>query len=356
MRLRTEWSAPANVLLAGEYAITRPGGTGLAVATNPRGYLGLYELEGPVDGGTLPVGVTGTGSITVVTVTSGAPVVHSQASSVPLVDAVLAGILEEGAGPDGPGSDSRLSVNRHWRIEIDTGAFFDETTGAKLGLGSSAVATLLLTAALREIADVEAGRKRNSNPEFAAEVVPAAIQAHRRVHGGRSSGYDIVTSAVGGAVQFSGGEVPTWKDAPFLVRFLAEGGALYTWNNNSIVLSATAVGCFDSVISPGSAREREFIRENNGVIDEIKRADGWRKLFTAISKAGELGVSLGSEIGVPAKLPFPGSHRDDGWISKASGAGNERAVIFVSSTPRRPLPRGAVSLPLQTEGLVRCRH
>ena len=46
MTHRGTWSAPANVLIAGEYAITRNGGVGLAVAVEPRGVVHLYEYDG----------------------------------------------------------------------------------------------------------------------------------------------------------------------------------------------------------------------------------------------------------------------------------------------------------------------
>ncbi|MFW5644013.1 MAG: hypothetical protein ACOCYQ_08275, partial [Alkalispirochaeta sp.] len=40
------------------------------------------------------------------------------------------------------------------------------------------------------------------------------------------------------------------------------------------------------------------------------------------------------------------------WIAKASGAGNERAVIFARNDRRRPLPVGTVPVTIERTGLL----
>ncbi len=346
MKLYAEWSAPANMLVAGEYAITRPGGLGLSVATSPRGRLRLYRLDGNAAG----AGSDTSKAIEVVADMEGKQVVHSDRNPLAIVTAVADTVL--GTPP--------VTVSGRWRIEIDTRPFFERASGTKLGLGSSAVAALLLTAAFQEIADTNTrGRQfrddrvyRNSGLE---KTITAALDAHRRSHGGRGSGYDVVTSAVGGAIRFTGGARPLWTSVYFLERFVSHGGSLFTWNRGRPVSSRTAVGCFEEQIPPGSDRETTFLQENNAIVEDIERTNGWTELFGALHKAAHFGAALGEEIGVSAQLPFVSSHMDDGWIAKASGAGNEGSIIFATHSPRRPLPRGCAPTAIETEGLL-CRY
>jgi mevalonate kinase len=382
--LRGQWSAPANLLLAGEYAVTRPGGTGISVALSPRGRLDLHEEVGdtpgmdrsaavppgsPVYRG-LPPDTAGTGMITVTATMGGAASGTHGKNPTALVEGVVDAVLA-GTG---------CRIDRTWWMEVDTTRFFHASTGKKLGLGSSAVATLLLTAALLEIIRLEksgsvgkvaggpapADAKQDAPadaapaappeapeaPEALEQTIRAAIEAHRAVHGGRGSGYDIVTSAVGGSVRFVGGVDPQWTAVPFLSRLLDNGFTLHTWNNAPPVASGSAVGCFDTVVPPHSDAEKAFLRQNNTIVDTMERAESWKSLFTAFQKAAQLGRDLGTRIGVSAELPHVGSHVDDGWISKASGAGNERAVIVAVPAPRRMLPRGAAPVTPELRGLT----
>ncbi len=349
MMLRARWSAPANLLLVGEYAVTRPGGAGIAVALSPRGQLVLYEKEHP-EYAHLPEGFTGTGSLTVVTMMGRHGDGGRSERSSPLVAAVFDTLIAEGY--------SRLE--RNWRIEIDTSSFFEGHTGNKLGLGSSAVASLLLTTALLEIAHIEEGQRVNEcapeSSESLEQTVRIAVNAHRAAHGGRGSGYDIVTSAVGGSIRFVGGVsshwTPTWGEIPFLSRLLDNGLTLHTWSSAPAVASGSAVGCFDTVIPPRSDAERAFIQHNNNIVDTVEAASEWKSLFSAFQKAVQLGRDLGERIGVSAELPYADSHVDDGWISKASGAGNERGIIVAQPRPRRRLPRGTIRVFPEPKGLT----
>lgn len=76
--------------------------------------------------------------------------------------------------------------NKSLSIELDTGAFFDATSGQKLGLGSSAALTVALVAALTE-----------SN-----NVFDKALRIHRLFQGGVGSGVDIASGVHGGLIEY----------------------------------------------------------------------------------------------------------------------------------------------------------
>ena len=73
-------------------------------------------------------------------------------------------------------------------ITIDTGAFLDPGSGMKLGLGSSAAATVALTAVLSE------------PTSGAEEIWSSARRAHEAMQGG--SGVDIAASCFGGLLKY----------------------------------------------------------------------------------------------------------------------------------------------------------
>lgn len=352
MILMATWSAPANVLIAGEYAITRPGGKGIAVAAAPRGVARLYRLEATeVDpggddwetrrsraDGVRRFDLGGESTLTVeATFGGGTEPVEWPSASIPIVDAVVETMLPEITPP-------RRS---DWKIEVDTSPFFDERTGAKRGLGSSAVATLLLVTAISEIG--------SNTDDDVNSLVDRSVRAHRRAADGRGSGYDIVASAVGGAIEFTGGDTPKWTRTDALANWANLGISLWTWSSGKSVSSRRAVERYDVLQPAESAEDRAFLAETNDGVDAILTAASWNELFDAIKNASRRGTSLGETIGVDGSLPFVGCHVDDGWVGKASGAGNERAVIFVNADRRRPLPADAMALTPEVEG-IRCEY
>jgi phosphomevalonate kinase len=333
---RWRWSVPANLLVAGEYAITSPGGLGVAVAVDPRATAQVFVREAGVQPG--PDLAHQPGEI-VAHAAGTSQQVYPDADH-PLVDAIV-----DHAVP---------TVDRHspmssrgapqWRIEIDTSQFFDAESGRKQGLGSSAAAAVLLTAALYQLSGWEPVLARD-------EVIRTAIAAHRAANGGRGSGYDIATSALGGVVRFTGGANPTWRPSSCVHKWNAHGLHVFGWYSGTSVTSSGAVGRFDRYLPEGSSERTDFIERNNSVVDRIEGAASWSALFKAISDARNLGEEIGATVGVPAKIDICQPHRDDGWVVKASGAGNERAIILAQPTPRRSVPRQAAALPVSSEGL-----
>jgi phosphomevalonate kinase len=334
--LRGTWSAPANLLVAGEYAVTREGGLGIAVATAPRGTARLFERTDP-----------GASGIRVVArMTPGETVIWPEAP-VPLVGPVVDTVSSESPDLSGhlasPLSDA--PSESRWTIELDTTSFFDATSGAKKGLGSSAVATLLLVAALRRVGGVP-------GPETIDDTTARlAVKAHRTAHNGRGSGYDICTSAAGGTILFVGGARPRQERLSLFGEWNRLGIGVYTWSGRGPVSSSAAVARFDRYAPTGSDKETEIIRWNNETITAIRGSRSWATLFRGFQKIVRFGTDLGEEIGVTAALPFVSCHSDDGWIAKASGAGNERAVILARDDHRRPLPEGAVPVEIERDGL-----
>lgn len=71
-------------------------------------------------------------------------------------------------------------------IELDTRTFFDESSDAKIGLGSSAALTVALSAALMRSED----------------VFDDALEIHRRFQSGAGSGVDIATAVRGGLLEY----------------------------------------------------------------------------------------------------------------------------------------------------------
>lgn len=362
MRGRWVYSAPANLLLAGEYAVTRPGGLGLAVAVEPRatvevGAATAVESDAEIaDFRAAALEYARTRRTTresrlpswLEVVAVGSP---SISSSWPrdenrLFEAVVAALAEHladsgrGTGALAAAETSRADGLR-WQATVDTSDFFDPTTGNKLGFGSSAVACVLLTAALMRLAGIDP-------LEQVDLLVTLATRAHRLANGGRGSGYDVATSARGGAILFHGGEEPVAEPIDLADRWQESGYALHTVHLGRPVQTRAAVEQFDRVFADSDDAARTFLERNNELVREIVAAAEWPALFDSLARAREAGVALGAEIGVDARLPLCVSHRDDGWIAKASGAGNERAVVVSHSGRRRPLPRSARSVPIVT--------
>lgn len=341
MKRHAVWSAPANALIAGEYAITRTGGKGIAVATRPRGTVRVSEST-DTDTPVVPIGPTGgirvrarMGSSTIVWPREDLPFIAS------FVD-----LLRE----------ENLSIHSVWDIEIDTREFFQRSTGEKRGFGSSAVTALLFTTAMRGIADRDRSDSdidvRILDQRSREAIAVEAIRLHRATHGGVGSGYDIATSTLGGITEFIGGDVPAFGHRTVTKEWCDMAVSLYSWNTNAPVSSAKAVRQFNDRVPKGTPTETEWLRRINRSVTAVSTAENWQSLFSAIANAAMDSAAIGEFIGVSATLPVVGCHHDDGWVIKTSGAGNERAIIFARDDHRRPLPEGAKPLQIDPDGLL----
>lgn len=180
------WSAPGNLLVAGEYLVTEEGGKGICLAGGGRATMQEDSSD-----------ITELNSI------------HSGSFQVwkpdnPVKESLCYFVWEEA-------EKFNWIQGRKKRITVDTSSLYGPL-GQKLGLGSSAVAALLFSRALSESAD-------NSR------IIDIAALAHRKWQGGCGSGYDIFTSANGGAGCFTGGQLPSWESLnwPSLQYWLLKG-------------------------------------------------------------------------------------------------------------------------------------
>lgn len=344
------FSAPANLLLMGEYAITLEGGRGVSVAVEPRARATLLASEHvAIDG--IPDILRLHGSVALEVVALMGTEANEDESTAPLRDAVCVEYgLPSKPGPDGGGT--RQTDHDALRLIIDTSEFFDPDTGEKRGLGSSAVASLLATAVidavLGGVLEIAPGKDRSV---LLARVIPRAIAVHRALHDGRGSGYDVATSAIGGFVAFTGGANPSAHRIAPASESDGRDVSLYTISTGRPVNSATAVRRFEDFVDKDE--RKIFLDRSNELAAAFEAARRWCDLFSVVESARHLSEEIGETIGVGATLPFNSSHRDDGWIAKASGAGNERAVILSKRGARRPLPGAAELLRIDRQGLRR---
>lgn len=301
-------SAPGNVLLLGEYAVTEEGGLGVALGTGPR----ARAATSPSDDLT-------------VTARMGAQTVHWPREPLPLAEAAVA-IL------------SRRDVQiRPSAIEIDTSDFYRGER--KLGFGSSAAAAVLLTALLMGEepgkSNESGGRDEGMLPDT-GELFSIALEVHRELQGGRGSGYDVAASLYGGTIRFEGGALPRAErvELPWLPR-------LYAIPGPEAVRSGSAVGAYNrwKGRSPGEAIR--FLQESNELVRRFLRSLSWEEAAPVVEAAKELGERLGGDIGVESAFrPASGIVRNEelrnnsgGAVIKSVGAGAEMGVLFSPCEP-----------------------
>jgi phosphomevalonate kinase len=163
-----KFSVPGNLLLFGEYAVVYPGGLGIAIATEEK----------------LIVEITPSKKFSISGIFAGKD--YCWNAGDPFPNPLLQHIV------------TTLNRTPKAHIHLDSSQFYYED-GTKKGYGSSAAATIGLTYALM-----------HEELESISELATTALELHRSLQGGRGSGYDILTSCMGGAGLFCGGECPTW--------------------------------------------------------------------------------------------------------------------------------------------------
>ncbi len=337
MTPQLQLSAPANVLIAGEYAITLEGGRGIAAATAPRATVRIFWPE-RADRASIAEEISRTGIARLVL---NGKMGSRQEAVIGRDSSLLSALADElGLAQENEKSDDHEQLIE---IEVDTRSFFDPATGRKRGFGSSAVATLLTAAALRALL--------GEDPvDDLWKTVTLAISAHRAMHNGRGSGYDVATSALGGVVSFSGGARPSIQRSAIHTLIENEGFEMYTAGSARPVDSSAAVQRFEEFVEIDG--RRHYLETNNAIVNKIEGAEGWCDAFRALDNARICSEALGRQIGVSAEFPYCRPHVDDGWIAKASGAGNERAVILARPDHRRPIPSDAQALVVERDGLI----
>ncbi len=315
-------SAPANLLLLGEYAVLEEGGMGIAVAPDVRAagtsHAGPRQIIGHLPGGSIrwpgDQGLLGR----------------------------MADFLHDTLGADvAPAS-----------VSLDTHAFFD-TAGRKRGYGSSAaVAVVLSTLWMLRAGTIPlaAASSRESAGESRAAVFRLAVAAHRAGQGGKGSGYDVACSSHGGILLFRGGARPTATsvELPWLPP-------MSLFQGREAVTTSGAVTRLAEWRRDHPGQWREFFRTSNELVDSFARATSWPDAEEILTEYRALTLTFGSKIGVSAEITPPPLPR--GTTFKSVGAGNELGVAFIcekgqSTGPPEATGEGMTPVSIDREGVT----
>lgn len=311
---------PGNLLLAGEYLVLEEGGPGLCLALEP------YVLLGASPAREWSVKAC-----------LGGHMVDSQpgAGYLPLVDSVFALAPEYLA-------KCQLEMPAPCALTLDSDAFFG-SDGRKLGFGSSAATVVALAQFLVTMAEgrqggmhgLEAGTARSAasaltDPDSMLPLaLLLALDSHRRLQGGRGSGYDVFTSFYGGFGLFRGGRYPRW------------------YGLNAAVLPEMAVFSGQASVSSGPAVQRYHeLRTggDSGLLAAVARmrqaveayAAGQADFVATLYQARQAGLDLGDILGIDARMH--GDIDNEDCFCKALGAGNELGLLVgFSSQGAAPL-------------------
>jgi phosphomevalonate kinase len=305
-------TVPGNLLLLGEYAVTEEGGLGLALAVDRRVVVDVQPCPRLV--------VEGRWGEEAVQWTVETP------EGSPLINGIVETWREQlhARGPCLPEEETPKPSGRldpAARIVVDSSAFF--AGGRKSGFGSSAAVTVALTCTLLHLS----GFSGSKLLQCAARL---ALLAHRRVQGGRGSGYDVYASLYGGFGCLVGGAEPSWQAVQ-----LSWLPPLYLFAGPAGVSTPISLQHYERWKSRDPAGWRSFLERSNRMVRSFFQAENWRQARAAFTTSKELGLQLGERIGVPAAIEAPVPLSPN--LYKALGAGNELG-IYVAETPLEARP------------------
>jgi len=286
-------SVPGNLLVAGEYLVLREGGSGLALAVEPR----LRAEAAPAPRWKVAT-LMGSGGSSWSPVDDGA---RQNRFLWALLEAAEAGLRSRGAVP------------RPLELELDS-RDFSRPDSRKAGFGSSAAAA----AAFCLLAGRAAGLEGSALDAFALE---AALAGHRAAQGGRGSGYDVYASLHGGAGLFEGGLQPRWTPLPGLP--VPEGRV---FSGKAPVSSAEAVAAFEAWTDRDPGGSERLLAASERAVRSLVRAPDAAAFLERLGPAREAGLAIGDAIGFPARLEAPPGF--ESAAIKASGAGDELGLAF----------------------------
>ncbi len=291
-------SVPGNLLLFGEYAVTEPGGLGLALAVERRVILDSEPAQG--------LSIEGSwGGDTVLWR-------EEDGGRSPLISAVVESCRRYLAGAC-RSKTPRKHTPLSGCLRIDSSAFFREGV-RKAGLGSSAAVAVALTWALLCQSGVEAGELRRCTARV-------ALQAHRQAQGGRGSGYDVFASLYGGMGCLAGGPDPAWEAVS--LPWLPE---LYLFEGHSSVSTLSALRLYERWKSSHPGQARSFLERSNTGLRGFISAASLEAGLSRFQDLKELGIWLGDRIGMSAAVVPPPPLEAE--RCKALGAGNELGVYL----------------------------
>jgi mevalonate kinase len=234
---------------------------------------------------------------------------------------------------------------------VDTSAFSRD--GRKLGLGSSAAATVAAVGAILREAGLEL-----AEPDNLLALHQAARQAHDAAQGVTGSGADILAAVFGGLlvlndVRLSEREEPLLLPAPLALRLV---GTSRSASTAELVSRYRTVGAAAYL-----GRDRMKVAGRHFV--DACRAGAAGEVLAAVEEAYEAFLALGAALG---RDLITADHREIaaiakrlGGVAKPSGAGGgDLAVIFLpdaqaaSALPAKlPLPLPLLPYRLSSKGV-----
>ncbi|MFP4376781.1 MAG: hypothetical protein ACLFP4_07025 [Spirochaetales bacterium] len=315
-------TAPANLLLLGEYAVLEEGGLGIAIAADVRGSARF----------------------------SASRTIEREVSVEGIMDQQRVFWSSSAERRSGPERDKKLeAMARHLRsqfgtptgtITIDTRPLF-RADGRKRGYGSSAVTAALLTALW-----CRATRDNPAAPD-GSSLITVGVAAHRAAQSGRGSGYDVASSLVGGTILFTGGHAPA--AAPVSLPWLTD---LFLFAGSAPVPTPGAVGRYETWKREHPALATQFLETSNALVSSFVSAGTRAAAAEIMERYASVTQELGERIGVPTKITAPVG-TPVGIPRKAIGAGNELGIAWPQEHHGA---LGAISgfepVPIASEGLV----
>lgn len=281
---------PGNILLSGEYAVTRPLGKGFSAAVN------CYVKGSLTEGSGIASGLSNAAEFDI---------------DSRLIDSVIEASSRHGINIE--------KVVSKCNVFVDSSDFYD-STGRKLGLGSSAAAILCIVTlyAVHAVSYADA-----------LDLAAIAYEAHNLFQGHRGSGYDVYTSVMGGCNIFTGGgssvDLPRIEQRP--MSFLKD---LYLISGPDAVKTGSSIAAFEAWLGNNEKLWESMYNENQGIAEALASAESLENFTELIELAAKWGQDLGGRIGVPADIDFPAFS----GVCKALGAGNELAILI----PKNELP------------------
>lgn len=296
------WTAPASLLIGGEYQITEEGGRGISLASRPRARLlstpGMpFAIKGIWPGGGF-----------------------NWKAGEPPGEEMPDFLFREMANLE-------ISITSPRTIlKLDTSDFF-YPDGSKSGYGSSAASAVLLAAAVLTLC--------TDKTEDTAMISHLALNTHRAFQRGRGSGYDILTSLHGGCGLFTGGTEPGWIPLEWpsdIEAWLLKGG--------KPVNSRQAVERYSEWKKDRPDAAMNYRKETRSLMDYLlsamrsKPGGNGAEFIQVLKELAILGRRLGKNIGVPAEPVLPGVFSRQlqngcipGLVAKCLGAGDELVLL-----------------------------
>ena len=224
-------------------------------------------------------------------------------------------------------------------IDVDSSGFLSGSR--KLGIGSSAAVALTTVAAL--IISRENSWPVNDYNSVRTGIFSKALLAHRKMQGGRGSGYDLLTSLTGGTVNFVGGKLPSVvsQRSSLPLIFLVEG--------ESSMSTKYALSKYERWAINDVQAANDFRESSRLIVENFLSAEDESEQCIAIKQGGELLEALGEKIGVDVEPPELKKRLDvfrkAGWSAKPVGAGGE---LGVAVAPKGSMPPpGILGVPIE---------